>query len=242
MNHFRIMSGASLITLGMIIVPTYADTRDASVSSSQAPSLCITRPGGAVAPASLEQWAEGAQLFDRLGTYRRRVTTGSREAQAYFDQGMRFLWAFNHDESTRSFAKAAQLDPNCALCCGGVALTGGPNYNLPMMAEPRADVAFEAVQQAQAKAAAAQPVEKALIAALVARYPSAQPLDPATEGAVLTAYAARMGDVAKAYLEDADVQTLAAEAMMTANAWKLWALDGTPAEGTLQIIATLEGV
>src|SRR4051812_7347251 len=242
MNHFRIMSGASLITLGMIIVPTYADTRDASVSSSQAPSLCITRPGGAVAPASLEQWAEGAQLFDRLGTYRRRVTTGSREAQAYFDQGMRFLWAFNHDESTRSFAKAAQLDPNCALCFWGVALTVGPNYNLPMMAEPRAKVAFEAVQQAQAKAAGAQPVEKALIAALAARYPNAQPLDPTSQGPVLAAYAARMQDVAKTYPDDGDVKPLAAEALMTVNAWKLWALDGAPAEGTGQIVAMLEGV
>ncbi len=62
---------------------------------------------------------------------------------------MRFLWAFNHDESTRSFARAAQLDPQCAACYWGVALTVGPNYNLPLMMEPRAKVAFEALQLAQ---------------------------------------------------------------------------------------------
>ena len=25
------------------------------------------------------------------------------------------MWAFNHDESSRSFAKAVQLDPGCAI-------------------------------------------------------------------------------------------------------------------------------
>ena len=83
----------------------------------------------------------------------------SPEAQAYFDQGMRFLWAFNHDEATRSFAKAAMLDPGCASCYWGVALTIGPNYNLPMMAEPRGRVAWDALQQAQRHAASATPVE-----------------------------------------------------------------------------------
>ena len=84
-----------------------------------------------------------------LGNFHRVVTTSSPDAQRYFDQGMRLLWAFNHDEATRSFAKAARVDPSCAMCYWGVALTVGPNYNLPMMAEPRAKVAWEALQQAQ---------------------------------------------------------------------------------------------
>ena len=62
-------------------------------------------------PETLAGWAKGAQLFDGLGTFHRRITTRSRLAQRYFDQGMRFIWAFNHDEATRSFAKAAQIDP-----------------------------------------------------------------------------------------------------------------------------------
>jgi len=93
-------------------------------------------------PATLAQWAEGAPLFIGLGDFHRAVSTSSKSAQAYFDQGMRFLWAFNHEESTRSFAKAAQEDLNCAMCYWGVALTVGPNYNLPMMAEPRAKLAW----------------------------------------------------------------------------------------------------
>ena len=65
-------------------------------------------------PDTLAGWAKGAQLFDGLGTYHRKITTRSRLAQKYFDQGMRLVWAFNHDEATRSFAKAAQIDPTCA--------------------------------------------------------------------------------------------------------------------------------
>src|SRR3954449_10174151 len=101
------------------------------------------------APATLDQWATGARLFDGLGNFHRSVTTSSKDAQAYFDQGMRFLWAFNHDESSRSFARAAQIDPECASCFWGVALTLGPNYNMPMMGGARARVGWEALRQAQ---------------------------------------------------------------------------------------------
>ena len=94
-------------------------------------------------PDTLAGWAKGAQLFDGLGTFHRKITTRSPVAQKYFDQGMRFIWAFNHDEATRSFAKAAQIDPTCGSCYWGVALTLGPNYNMPMMSSARARVGFE---------------------------------------------------------------------------------------------------
>jgi hypothetical protein len=81
--------------------------------------------------ASVSDWARGAQLFDGLGASHRKISTPSVEAQAYFDQGMRLMWAFNHDESARSFARAAELDPDCAMCLWGFALTIGPNYNMP---------------------------------------------------------------------------------------------------------------
>src|SRR6185295_3302135 len=144
--------------------------------------------------------------------------------------------------STRSFAKAAQLDPQCAMCYWGVALTVGPNYNLPMMADPRAKVAWAALQDAQKNASHATPVEQALIAALAKRYPNAQPLDPSNEGPILTAYAMAMKEVAGRFPDDLDVQTMYAEAMMGLNAWKLWTPDGKPAPGTEEIVATLESV
>ncbi len=193
-------------------------------------------------PHTVAAWSTGAQLFDGLGDFHRKVTTSSPDAQQYFDQGMRYLWAFNHDESTRSFAKAAQLDPACAMCYWGVALTVGPNYNVPFMAEPRAKAAWEAVQLAQKAGQRTTPVERALVDAVSKRYNGAHPLDPTNEGPVLNAYAEAMKNVAKRFPEDLDVQTLYAEAMMNLKPWKLWTSDGSPAPGTEDIIATLESV
>src|SRR2546430_7583977 len=141
-------------------------------------------------PASVAEWDRGASLFQGLGDFHRAVTTSVPLAQQYFDQGMRLLWAFNHDESTRSFARAAQLDPACAACYWGVALTVGPNYNVAALAETRARVAWEALHKAQESAARASAVEQALIGALAARYPAPQPPAAAQSDAVLSAYAA----------------------------------------------------
>ena len=193
-------------------------------------------------PATLADWTKGAKLFNDLGTYHRQITTTSPEAQQYFDQGMRLMWAFNHDEATRSFAKAATIDPACGMCYWGVALSVGPNYNLPVMAPPRAQVAFDAVQSAKKNAAKATPVEQALITALATRYPDAKPLDPTNNNPVFVAYANAMRDVAKQFPSDADVQVMFAEALMDTNAWKLWTNDGKPAIGTPEIEETLERV
>ncbi|HEX8782765.1 MAG TPA: hypothetical protein VF764_05305, partial [Steroidobacteraceae bacterium] len=193
-------------------------------------------------PATIAEWAQGARLFEGLGDFHRSVTTSSPLAQKYFDQGMRFLWAFNHDEATRSFAKAAELDPACAACYWGVALTVGPNYNLPSIEDPRARVAFEALQRAQENAAHASAVEQGLIAALATRYPSSQPHDPANLEPVARAYAAAMRELAQRFPQDLDVQTLCAEAEMNVHAWKLWSANGQPTEGTPAIEARLESV
>ncbi|MBV8783563.1 MAG: hypothetical protein JOZ67_05185, partial [Gammaproteobacteria bacterium] len=146
------------------------------------------------------------------------------------------------DESTRSFAQAAQLDPQCAACLWGVALTVGPNYNLPAAAAPRARVAWEALQRAQALAGRASPVERALIGALAARYPAPTPLSAADTPPVLARYATAMESVAARFPDDLDVQVLTAEAQMTVNAWKLWTPDGEPIPGTAAIVTRLEAV
>lgn len=191
-------------------------------------------------PQSLQQWAKGAQQFSGLGTFHRKVTTNSKDAQAYFDQGMRFIFAFNHDEATRSFAKAAELDPKCAACLWGVALTLGPNYNMPMMAQARAKVGWDAVEKA--KALSSTPVEHALIVALEKRFDGAKPLDPMSGPPRIDAYADAMKDVAAKYPGDLDVQTLYAEALMNKNPWKLWSADGKPGADTNEIVAILERV
>jgi tetratricopeptide (TPR) repeat protein len=191
-------------------------------------------------PQTLQQWAQGARQFPDLGNFHRKVTTKSKTAQRYFDQGMRFIFAFNHDEATRTFAKAAELDQRCAACLWGVALTLGPNYNMPMMAEARAKVGWAAVERA--KALPASLVEHALILALETRFDKAKPLDPSTGPARLDAYADAMKAVAGRYPDDLDVQTLYAEALMNKNPWKLWSADGKPGPDTDEIVAILERV
>lgn len=216
----------------------------ASALALGATSATAQAPHDHASPAPLltiADWARGAQLFDGLGSFHRPVTTRSPEAQRYFDQGMRLIWAFNHDEATRSFAKAAELDPACAMCLWGVALTLGPNYNMPMMAEARARVGWDAIARARASTAAT-PVERALIAALATRFAGPQPLDPANSAPHLAAYVAAMRDAAARFPADLDVQTLFAEALMNTNPWKLWNADGTPGPGTPEIVATLNRV
>jgi len=217
---------------GLASPPPAAPTPAAATAMSPMPAI----------PASIDDWAKGAHVFEGLGDFHRKIATQSPEAQQYFDQGMRFLWAFNHDESTRSFARAAQLDPDCAACYWGVALTVGPNYNLPVMAPPRAQVAFDALTKAQKAAAHASPADRALIGALAKRYPNAQPLDPSNSAPILTAYAQAMKAVAAQFPSDLDVQTLYAESMMNLNAWRLWTSEGKAAPGTEEIVATLESV
>ena len=103
-------------------------------SSAPPPAVATTAakapPPPPAVPGTVLALAQGAQLFDDLGTLSRSVGTASPEAQRYFDQGLRLAYGFNHDEATRSFARAAELDPGCAACLWGVAWTLGPNYNV----------------------------------------------------------------------------------------------------------------
>src|SRR5258708_9409712 len=69
-------------------------------------------------------------LLSGLGDHRHPVSTRNAEAQKFFDQGLILLYAFNHEEAARSFARAAELDPDLAMAYWGLALVRGPNYNL----------------------------------------------------------------------------------------------------------------
>jgi tetratricopeptide (TPR) repeat protein len=196
-------------------------------------------PAAPAADDPVATWARGAQLFVDLGPLHRAVTTKVPEAQAYFDQGLKLTYGFNHDEATRSFAKAAVLDPSCASCFWGVALTLGPNYNVPMLPD-RARAAWVALEAARAQAAHATPVEQALVAALGKRYKGPEPLEPPAMQPFNEAYAAAMRQVAQQFPDDLDVQVLFAESLMDVNPWKLWDKEGKPGVGTDEIVSALE--
>ena len=177
-------------------------------------------------------------LYDWLGSYSYRITTASPDAQRWFDQGLRLVYAFNHHEAQRAFREAARLDPTCAMCFWGIALTEGGNYNHPTDAD-REKKALAAVQQAGALGAGARPAERALIQALAKRHSA----DPQAKREVLDrAYADAMRDVARQLPDDLEAATFFADAMMNLRPWNLWAPDGTPHPGTEELVGTLERV
>lgn len=178
-------------------------------------------------------------LYDGLGSYTRKITTDSREAQRYFNQGLAFLHGFNHRAAIRAFQQAAEIDPECAMTHWGVALACGPHINSMAVPPPAAELAWKELGLAQKNAGNASPVERALIDALAKRYANPQPED---RSGLDRAYADAMREVWKKYPKDPDVGALFAEAMMNLRPWDQWTPDGKPQPGTDEIIGTLNAV
>jgi tetratricopeptide (TPR) repeat protein len=180
--------------------------------------------------------AHGASpLYDNLGALHHPINTSSDLAQRYFDQGLRLVYAFNHEEAIRSFEQAAQEDPHAPMPYWGIALALGPNINAPMSKDAGRRAA-EAVKQAGARLSSATAVERAYVDALTKRYLGA------SRAASDKAYAEAMRSVWQAYPDDADAGVLFAEALMDLRPWDFWTADGTPKAGTQEILSTLETV
>ncbi len=177
-------------------------------------------------------------LSENLGNLHHKVSTKSPEAQKYFDQGLTYVYAFNHDEAVRSFEQALKFDPNLAMAHWGIALALGPNINLDV--DPaREKAAYEAVRKATRLSKKAPKRERDYISALATRYS----IDPKADLKKLAAdYSAAMRRLMKKYPDDLDAATLFAESAMTLRPWKLWTLEGKPEEGTEEIVAVLESV
>jgi tetratricopeptide (TPR) repeat protein len=177
-------------------------------------------------------------LYETLGTYSYKITTNSAEAQRWFDQGLRLVYGFNHHEAQRAFREAARLDPSCAMCFWGIAITEGSNYNDPTNLE-REKKAATAAQEAVRLSGGAKPAERAMIQALAKRHSS----DPAAKRETLDrAYADAMREVARQYPDDLEASTFFADSMMNLRPWNLWTADGVPQPGTEEIVVTLERV
>lgn len=199
--------------------------------------------GGAPRPRVPEPRTSAASAppphFDGLGPHTRSVTSKSPEAQRYFDQGVAFMSAFNHDEAERSFAHAAQLDPSCAMAHWGVAMANGPHINNPEVDPSHAKAAWAALQRARAASSNATKIERDLVEALGKRYADPPPADRKPLDA---AYAAAMRAVCKAHPGDPDVAAWFAEAMMDLRPWDYWTSDGKPQPGTEEIAGVLEEI
>src|SRR6188508_221506 len=118
------------------------------------------------------------RLYTDLGTHHKDIGTRVPAAQQYFDQGLRLAYGFNHAEAIRSFARAAELDPSCAMCYWGIAYAYGPHVNAGMDSASGV-AAHAAVQKALALKSDATAPERAYIEALAQRYEADPPADRA---------------------------------------------------------------
>jgi tetratricopeptide (TPR) repeat protein len=212
-----IVIAATLLALGCRAPAPQNTSADATTSTPSVPSTGIL-PG--------------------VGAHHHPIATTNPDAQKFFDQGMALVFGFNHEEATRSFQRAAELDPRAPMPHWGIAWSVGPNYNLDID-DPRAKRAFEAIDTATKLSVNGSPVERDYVAAMAVRYSS----DPkADRPALARRYSQAMADLVRRYPEDLDAATLYAESLMNLRPWKLWTLDGKPAEDTPRILATLESV
>ena len=162
-----------------------------------------------------------APLYDNLGKYHRAISTDVELAQAYFDQGLRLQYAFNHGEAIRSYREAVRLDPSCAMCWWGIALALGPNINAPMDSAAGAE-AWVAVTTARDLVTDGPAAEQALIEALAHRFAA----DPVAERPPLdSAYASAMGVVSASFPDDPDALTLYGASLMNLSPWFYWTGD-----------------
>ena len=191
-----------------------------------------------VAPARPPSNAETVPLYTNLGSHTKRISTNVAATQQYFDQGLRLVYGFNHAEAIRSFTRAAELDPTCAMCYWGIALAYGPNVNAPMDAAS-GGAAYAAAQKALALKAHATAAERAYIEAVVQRYAETPPADRTP---LDTAYSRAMKRVASTYANDLDAATLYAESLMDLRPWNYWRPDGTPYPGTNELVRQLRKV
>jgi tetratricopeptide (TPR) repeat protein len=173
--------------------------------------------------------------FD-LGTYSRKITTTSSDAQLWFDRGLNWIFGFNHGEAIKCFKKALEHDPGCAMAHWGVSYASGPNYNLPwhlydpLGRQMALSASYDALQSGLAHADKASPVEQAMIRALPARYPQREAVDDMAPWN--KAFSKEMRQVFEAYPNDLEVRAVFAEAIMNETPWQMWDLpSGKSAEG-----------
>jgi tetratricopeptide (TPR) repeat protein len=192
----------------------------------QSPDAQKPGPGGELAPR-----------LQNLGKHVFPVTTKSKQAQAFVNQGVNLAYGFNHAEAGRAFREAARLDPGCAMAYWGQALVLGPNINAAMAPEDEPK-AFEAAQKAVSLAGKSSPRERAYIEALAKRYSGkAEDRDARNR-----AYADAMRELVKRFPDDLDAAAMFAEALMDLSPWSYWTPDGKPYAETTEAAAQIQKV
>ena len=183
--------------------------------------------------------------FD-LGDYSRNVSK-NKQSQTWFDRGMGWLFAYNHEEAISCFEKAIEADNECAFGYWGVAYAVGPNYNkhwevfTPKEKAPVLRKAHEFLENGLALRTLPK-LEKALLEALLQRYPrnpDIEDFQPYSDS-----FAEAMKPLYDEYSDDLDICYIYAEALMNRTPWRLWNFwkgIPNPKGSAVEAMAVLEG-
>lgn len=199
--------------------------------------IAMALAGAASAGDLPEPGATGSKLDKGLNTYSFPITTKSKEAQAWFNQGLALVYGFNHGEAIRAFTEAAARDPEAAMPWWGIAYANGMHINFPEVTEAQWKASHEAAQRALTLLDNETPLETLLVMAVAARteWPAPEEQRPYDE-----AYCAAMERVHTAYPEQPDVAALFAESMMNLQPWDYWTEDKEPKQRAAEIVSVVE--
>ena len=203
----------------LICVPLSAENKKADLIESEAHAILI--PGS--------------------GTYSKKISTQNKEAQQFFDQGLRLAWGFYFPESIASYLEAARHDPDHPMPYWGMAHAMGPNPNSRysgMPDDPKGE-GFKAIKKAMDRIENASDMEAKLIHALHTlydkdTYPDAKRRDQA--------YLAAMRKLNRDYPNDPDIAALYASSYMSIKRWNYWDDQGEPISETLAVAEALEHI
>ena len=182
-----------------------------------------------------------AILIPGSGTYSKKISTQNKEAQQFFDQGLRLAWGFYFPESIASYLEAARHDPDHPMPYWGMAHAMGPNPNSRysgMPDDPKGE-GLKAIKKAMDRIENASDMEAKLIKALYTLYdkdanPDAKQRDKA--------YLAEMRKLNRDYPNDPDIAALYANSYMSIQRWNYWGDQGKPISETLLVAEALEHI
>jgi len=229
----------ALLTLGLLLIVWFTNSKLTEEQLEPKPLVAMnfvkcTAPKYLLTADTTKQISP---LFNNLGNLNFNITSTNERAQAFFNQGLKLSYAFNHAEGHRSFMEASRLDPNSAMSYWGQAFALGPNINDPQPDDERKKKYNEAMANAKKLKSSATPKEQALIEALSARYSEDLTKDVSE---LNMSYMKAMTEVMKKYPEDANIQILYAASVMNTVRWNYWDLDGNPSPNIKEAKAALE--
>ncbi|WP_034044066.1 tetratricopeptide repeat protein [Wocania ichthyoenteri] len=224
----------------LAIIVCYTLNEQAKIISEPSPKLAmnfIKCTPSAFLLENIDTTKQISPLFNNLGDLHFTITTTNKRAQAFFDQGLKLSYAFNHAEAHRSFMEAARLDANSAMSYWGQAFALGPNINDPLPNDDRKNKINEAILKAKQLSTKSSAKEQALIEALSARYSEDLTKDVAE---LNMDYMHAMTKVLKKFPEDDNVQILYAASVMNTVPWNYWDKEGNPSPNIKEAKAALE--